>query len=170
MLAAIATFLSAGLTIARECVSDYQAFNRDAVEAGEYIRNRTPREAVFVTGTQHLNPVVAIAGRTIVCGPDLWLYWHGFDTSERQEDLRIFYEDPEGHPEIPQRYGADYIYVSSYERSEYSVDEAALDRFLEAYRTGGLEKIKRKAVITPTNLGWTLYELAEQLGIESREA
>ena len=52
----------------------------------------------------------------------------------------------------------------------YGMDEEALDRFLEAYRAGGLEKIKRKAVITPTNLGWTLYELAEQLGIESREA
>ena len=128
VIAAAVTFMSAGLTVWRECVSDYVAFSREAVEAGEFARERTEKDAVFLTGTQHLNPVLSIGGKTVVCGPDLWLYWHGFDTTERQEDLRIFYEDPEGHPEIPQRYGADYIYVSSYERSEYSVDEAALDR------------------------------------------
>ena len=125
-VAAVVTFLSAGLTIARECVSDYQAFSREAVEAGEFVRDRTPREAVFLTGTQHLNPVVAIAGRTIVCGPDLWLYWHGFDTTGRQEELAEFYSDPEGHPEVPEKYGADYVYVSSYERSSYDIDLAGM--------------------------------------------
>ncbi len=125
-VAAVVTFLSAGLTIARECVSDYQAFSREAVEAGEFVRDRTPRDAVFVTGTQHLNPVVAIAGRTIVCGPDLWLYWHGFDTTGRQEELAEFYSDPEGHREVPEKYGADYVYVSSYERSSYDIDLAGM--------------------------------------------
>ena len=126
--AAVATFLSAGLTIARECVSDYRAFSPEAVEAGEYARDRTPRDAVFLTGTEHLNPVASIAGRTVVCGPDLWLYWHGFDTAERQAELAGFYEDPESHPEIPAKYGADYVYVSSYERDAYDIDEAGLSR------------------------------------------
>ena len=99
-----------------------------AVEAGEYARDNTEKDAVFLTGTQHLNPVNAIGGKTIVCGPDLWLYWHGFDTSERQADLRLFYEDPDAHPDIPQKYGVSYIYVSSYERTQYDVDIEALDR------------------------------------------
>ncbi len=128
VIAAAVTFMSAGLTIWRECVSDYTAFSRDAVETGEFARDKTEADAVFLTGTQHLNPVLSIGGKTIVCGPDLWLYWHGFDTSERREDLRLFYEDPEGHPEIPQKYNVDYILVSSYERSSYQVDTEGLDR------------------------------------------
>ena len=128
VIAAVVTFLSAGLTIWRECVSDYVAFSHPAVEAGEFVRDKTEKDAVFLTGTEHLNPVFAIGGKTVVCGPDLWLYWHGFDTRERKEDLRVFYSDPEGHAEIPQKYNVDYIYVSSYERTEYSVDEEALDR------------------------------------------
>ena len=115
--AAVLIFLSAGLTIARECVSSYQAFSADAAEAGAFIRKETEKDAVFITGTQHLNPVSSIAGRTIVCGPDLWLYWHGFDTWERKLDLMNFYEDPEEYAEIPEKYGAGYIYVSSDERS-----------------------------------------------------
>ena len=128
VIAAVVTFLSAGLSVWRECVSDYVAFSRPSVEAGEFVRDRTEKDAVFLSGTQHLNPVFAIGGKTVVCGPDLWLYWHGFDTAERKTDLRLFFEDPEHHPEIPQKYGADYIYVSSYERSEYDVDEEALNR------------------------------------------
>ena len=129
--AAAVIFLSPGLTIARECVSDYQAFSASAVEAGEYVREHTEEDAVFLTGTQHLNPVLSIAGRTVVCGPDLWLYWHGFNTSERKTDLLRFYEDPTGNLDVIEKYGADYVYVSSYERSSYEVDEAALAEMFE---------------------------------------
>ncbi|QUA53362.1 hypothetical protein [Aristaeella lactis] len=130
-IVAVVTFLSAGLTIWRECVSDYTAFGQPAVEAGEYVKENTPEDAVFITGTQHLNPVLSIAGRTIVCGPDLWLYWHGFDTAERNEELAEFYGDPESYPEIPEKYGAEYVYVSSYERQDYDVDEEGLAKIGE---------------------------------------
>ncbi len=130
-VAAVVTFLSAGLTIWRECVSDYTAFGQPAVEAGEYVKENTPEDTVFITGTQHLNPVLSIAGRTIVCGPDLWLYWHGFDTAERNEELAEFYGDPESYPEIPEKYGAEYVYVSSYERQDYDVDEEGLAKIGE---------------------------------------
>ena len=128
VIAAVVTFLSAGLTIWRECVSDYIAYSSASVEAGEYARDYTEKDAVFLTGTQHLNPVLSIGGKTIVCGPDLWLYWHGFDTQERQAELKLFYEDPEDHADIPKKYDAGYIYVSSYELTSYDVDLEALDR------------------------------------------
>ena len=128
LLTGTAVFLSAGLTLWREAVSDYVAFSADAVEAGEFIRDETDRDAVFLSGTQHLNPALSIAGRTVVCGPDLWLYWHGFDTSARQEEIRQFMEDPDHHTDILTEYDVDYIYISSYERSNYAVDEEALER------------------------------------------
>ena len=137
VIAVFVTFVSAGLTIWRECVSDYVAFGRESVEAGEFVRDRTEADAVFLTGTQHLNPVFAIGGKTVVCGPDLWLYWHGFNTQERQADLKRFFEDPEGNTDIPQKYDVDYIYVSSYERSQYEVDLDALDRnYLKIFENG----------------------------------
>ena len=146
-VAAVVTFLSAGLTIWRECVSDYTAFGQPAVEAGEYVKENTPEDAVFITGTQHLNPVLSIAGRTIVCGPDLWLYWHGFDTAERNEELAEFYGDPESYPEIPEKYGAEYVYVSSYERQDYDVDEEGLAKIGEKVfenREASIYRLTRK--------------------------
>lgn len=127
VLTAVVLFLSAGLTLWRECVSDYQAFNSAAVEAGEWARDNTEEHSIFITGNHHLNPISSIAGRTTVCGPDLWLYYHGFNTSERQDDLRRFYEDPADNLDVIEKYGAKFISVSSYERSNYDVNTEALN-------------------------------------------
>ncbi|MBE5804203.1 MAG: hypothetical protein E7316_06800 [Clostridiales bacterium] len=130
-MAAVVLFLSAGLTLWRECVSSYQAFGHYAVEAGEYARDNTEEGSVFLSGTQHLNPVSSIAGRTTVCGPDLWLYYHGFDTTERKRDIAAFYAAPRENLTILSKYDVDYIYLSSYEHGDYDVDQAALDDMFE---------------------------------------
>ncbi|MBQ8200817.1 MAG: hypothetical protein IJZ74_03510 [Clostridia bacterium] len=131
VLAAVTFFLSAALTLWRETVSNYQAFSANAVAVGEYVRDNTEEDATFLTGVHHLNPVASIAGRKIVCGPDLWLYYHGLDTNERKTDIRRFYADPEGNQAVLEKYGVDYIMVSSYERADYTINTAALDALYE---------------------------------------
>ncbi len=143
--AAAVLFLSAGLTLWREAVSDYQAFSPSAVEAGQYIRDNTEKDSLFLSGTQHLNPVTSIAGRQVVCGPDLWLYYHGFDTTARKVDIKAFMEEPESHLDLLTRYDVDYIYVSSYERTSYKVDTEALDRLFERVFANGEAVIYRVA-------------------------
>ncbi|MGN0754586.1 MAG: hypothetical protein ACI4ME_09005 [Aristaeellaceae bacterium] len=134
-LAAVTFFLSAGLTLWREAVSEYQAFSANAVAIGEYARDNTEEDATFLTGVHHLNPIASIAGRNIVCGPDLWLYYHGLDTNERKQDIRTFYADPENHTDVLEKYGVDYILVSSYERSDYAIDYDGLAKIADAVYT-----------------------------------
>ncbi len=121
-------FASAVLTCAREAVSDYRLFSDQDVEAAEFVEENTPEHAVFISWTEHINPVSSLAGRTIICGPDLWLYYHGLDTWERQRQIRDFYQDPDGEKQMIGDYGVDYIYIGSYERANLSVDEAAIAR------------------------------------------
>ena len=145
-LAAVTFFMSAGLTLWRECVSEYQAFSANAVAVGEYVRDNTEEDATFLTGTQHLNPIASIAGREILCGPDLWLYYHGLDTTERKSEIRAFYADPKGNLDTLEKYGVDYIMVSSYERNDYSIDYAALEEIAEVVfmnREGTIYKVRR---------------------------
>jgi len=129
--AAVVLFLSAGLSIARECVSNYQAYGKNAVEAGLWVRDHTEEDAVFLTGNHHLNPVDSIAGRTVLCGPGLWLHWHGFNTAGRVEEIREFYQHPAEHLDTLEKYGVDYIYVSSYERNDFRPDVDALNSLFE---------------------------------------
>jgi len=120
VLAAVTFFLSAGLTLWREAVSEYMAFSAASVEVGEYVRDNTEEDATFLTGVHHLNPVASIAGRDIVCGADLWLYYHGLNTAERQREIAAVYADPAGSKAILDKYSVDYIVISSYERSDYN--------------------------------------------------
>ncbi len=127
---AVIFFLSAGLTLAREVVSDYQSFSKEDIAAAAYIEQETPAHAVFLTGfEQHLNPVSSLAGRTIVCGPGLWLYYHGFDTTQRNRDIARFYSDPKSNMDVLIKYQVEYILLSSYERSSnyFDLDYAGIE-------------------------------------------
>ncbi len=122
----ITCFLSGGLTIARETVSDYPAYSVADQTVATFVQRSTPEHSVFLTGTQHLNPVASLAGRTIVCGSDLYLYYHGFSTAPRKAEVQAFYEAPREHLDLLSRYGVEYIYVSPSEWAAYTVNAQAL--------------------------------------------
>ena len=121
------SMLSGALSIAREAISGYQLFSRTAVEAGKWIEENTEKDAIFLTGQQHINPVCSLAGRQIICGSDLYVFFHGLDYSEHANNCQRFYEFPAQHSYIPDMYGVDYIYVSDYERAEFAVNLEYID-------------------------------------------
>lgn len=141
----VCCFLSAGLTVAREWVSDYQAYNAGDIQVAEYAKENTPEHSVFITGNQHLNPVSSLAGRTILCSSDSYLYYHGFDTSARRAEIAAFYQSPAENLLLLKRYGVQYIYISSYERAsnQYTLNEAAIEQlFPLVFETeGGAHRI-----------------------------
>ena len=124
VLAGIFLFVSVfsgALSLAREAVSGYQLFSRTAVEAGKWIEENTERDARFMTGQQHINPVCSLAGRQIICGSDLYVFFHGLDYRSQASDCRRFYEFPSQNAYVIDHYDVDYIYVSDYERAEFDV-------------------------------------------------
>ena len=123
----LASVLSGSLSLAREAVSGYQLFSHNAVEAGKWIDENTDREAVFMTGQQHINPVCSLAGRQIICGSDLYVFFHGLNYSEEAYNCQRFYENPQENVDVLEDYGVHYIYVSDYERADFDVDLASLD-------------------------------------------
>ena len=125
-----ASVFSGALSLGREAVSGYQLFSANAVAAGDWIRENTDRDDVFLTGQQHINPVCSLAGRQIVCGSDLYVFFHGLDYGKQSEDCKRFYENPRENADVLADYDVRYIYVSDYERAEFDVDLDALD---EAY-------------------------------------
>ncbi len=127
----VCSVLSGTLSIVREGISDYQLFDPAAVEAAAFVEEETEPHAVFMTGTQHLNPVAALAGRNIVCGADLYLFFHGLNYRENSLDCERFYRDPQGNLDVLEKYGVSYIYLSDYEMSEMQPDVEALDRLFE---------------------------------------
>ena len=114
---AICCFATGTLSIARECIGNYQMFSKSDVELAAWVEENTDKDDTFICWTQHINPVSALAGRDIVCGPGLWLYYHGYDLSTREADITAFYRDPANGRDILEKYDVDYILVGGHERS-----------------------------------------------------
>lgn len=123
----IVSLLSGVLSVARECVSEYELYGANELEATEYIASVSDKDDVVLTGTQHNNPVSSVGGRKIVCGTGSFLYFHGVDYSEQKQAVQRMYEDPKGNQDLFERYEVDYIYISSYERYNYEIDYDALN-------------------------------------------
>ncbi len=115
--------LSGTLSIGREWISNYQLFSTAEVEASEFIKNETSQDAVFVTADNHNNVPAALAGRKLVCGTPLYLFFHGVDYADQAAAVQQILEFPEDSQELMLRYGVDYIYLSAYEYGDYMVDE-----------------------------------------------
>lgn len=118
----VVSLLSGTVTLAREAISDYQLFSESEARAGRYIEENAPADAVFLTGTQHNNPVTVLAGRNIVCGTGSYLFFHGVDYAKPLNDVHLMFEDPVRNEQLFSDYGIDYIYISSYELGEFEID------------------------------------------------
>ena len=137
VLSCILFFSTGVLAVAREWKSDYEMFSKDAVEAAAFVEENTDQHAMFLTDCDwHINFVSSLTGRNIVCGPDTWLYYHGYRTDERKNDIRRFYTAPENNLDVLDKYGVDYILVSNNERARYEIDYDALGQLFPVVYEG----------------------------------
>lgn len=135
------------VTIARECISDEVIFSSAHRQAGEYIYNNTPRDSVFLTKDNHNNAANVLGGRKIVCGATLYLYFHGVNFENAQTDMYRMLQNPMDNQHLFEKYGVDYVYISSYERSAGADVEAFEQLYPVAYENTDLyEKVQIFAV------------------------
>lgn len=95
------------LTMVREQYSgtkgaNYELYNKELLDACTFIEENTPANSVILTANNHNNAVASLTGRNIVCGSSTFLYFHGFDTYNRELDVA-------GHVFRPRASAADLI-------------------------------------------------------------
>ncbi len=124
VVAVFALFTSGILTLGREIVSEYQLFSKEQGETARFIKENTDADALFLTATNHNNPVAALSGRNIVCGRSIYVHFIGLDYTQHRENVKLMYTDPENNFEkLSEEYGIDYVLFSSYERGDYNCND-----------------------------------------------
>ncbi len=129
--------ISAALTFGREVVSEYQLYSTQQVNLAKYIEENTPKDAVVLIQSRHNNEVASLAGRDIVCGSDVFLIYHGFDTTQRKMDVKKMYEQPSQNLNLFTEYDVSYIVISNWERNDYTVDESFFQQQCELIFSDG---------------------------------
>ncbi len=118
--------VSAVLTIARECVAEYELIGAGQMQLGEYVMEHTRPTDKILTDTRHNNVIAAFTGRNIQCGSSSYVYYHGLNYTDQEAAVRLMYEEPAAYPRLFEEYSIDYILVSEYERYNYAVDEQTI--------------------------------------------
>lgn len=122
LLVFLGTF-SGILSLGRESVSAYQLFSARQVEAADFIVENTEPDSLFMTATDHTNPVAVLSGRSVTCGPGLYLYFHGVSYQSREKAVAKAYGGGEDFLRLAEELGVDYVYIGGNERRKYDVDE-----------------------------------------------
>jgi hypothetical protein len=133
---AIILFTSGTLSIIREVVSngEYQLYSYQHIEAAEAIDNSTPEDALILTAGQHLNAPAALAGRNIFVGTPTYLFFHGFDLTQKQNVAKQMYTDKEKSSQLLEENKIDYVYFSSYEMYAYKNMGEIFEIYPEVFR------------------------------------
>ena len=72
-----------------------------------------------------------------------------------------FFGKEKEHKSLPPFYGMPELLLFA------GLGDSELDHFLAAYKESGLKPVSLKAVVTPYNAGWSLYELILELQKEA---
>jgi len=103
----------------------WMLYSREDIEVAESIRATAPADALIAVGVYPNNAVLGLSGRQVLTAYPGWMWSHGFDSADREIDLRTIYRlDPEADALIA-AYGIDYVVVGAWERENYAADPAA---------------------------------------------
>jgi hypothetical protein len=110
------------LTMARETVSTFVLFDKNMVDATNFIKPNTPKDALFISADNHNNAISSLTGRNILAGTPTFLFYHGVNFSERATDIAAMYKEPDKFDNLAKKNKVDYVYLSSYEKNQFNID------------------------------------------------
>lgn len=133
--------LISGIPIEGEFYCGLQLFDREQINACEYIKENTEPDSLFLSYYNHNNAVSSLAGRNIYCGSGTFLYSHGVDYQARQQLIDKMFTDPVAFEENKEACGIDYVYISSTERGNIQnlIEEYFEQTYETIYNAGGVK-------------------------------
>lgn len=104
------------LSVYRETYVTWRLFDNADLQVANFVKNKTSKDALFLTSDKHNNPINTLAGRKVFLGFKGWLWTHGIDYGKRGQVVTEIYQgDPRAKDQI-QRNTIDYIVL---ERDKY---------------------------------------------------
>jgi uncharacterized membrane protein len=98
-------------SVYRELHLSWLMFSREDLELGEFVRDHTRKDALFLTSDKPNNPVACLGGRRILMGYRGWLWTHAINYREREQDIMAMYSGSDRARDILTRYSVDYVLI-----------------------------------------------------------
>ena len=96
-------------------------FSPEAQKIAVFIKENTPPDAVFLSSTSHLSPLI-LSGRKRFVGFTGWLWAHAINYDQRFNDMEVIFSGDTGAKELIKKYNIKYVLVGEQEKSEFSAN------------------------------------------------
>lgn len=97
------------------------------INFAQNVMKNTQTDDIFLTASNHNNPLQMWGSRSIVLGYKGWVGNFGFDIEERSNDIFKIYHFPEQSQNLIKKYDIDYIVIGEREKSEFIVNQKYFD-------------------------------------------
>jgi len=135
----------------------FMVWSNEEIGIAEWVRENTPPNSIFLTGSAHNHPIPSLSGRQRVMGYEGWLWSHGINwsrISERKKDEIGMYK---GNYTLIKEYGVDYVCIGPYERA-FATDNHFKINYSAFYNETQLN-LKYDVVIGEGKERWRIYEV-----------
>ena len=123
--------------IQREGLIRWRSFSTAEIEAAQFAIENTAPKSIFLTAPLHNQPILCLAGRTILMGYGGWLWTHGYQSQQREADIKKIYAGDIQSIELLKQYKVEYIYLSPAELGTFQRNVAFLNlQFSIVYQNG----------------------------------
>ncbi len=128
--AALSVVLGLAGTLDLARAADYRASailftDSRGLDTAAWVRDHTAPTAIFLTSTQHNQPVAALTGRRVVLGYTGWLWSYGIgDWVAKENDVKEMLQGGPRAAQLLTHYSVNYVVIGPQERSApFSADE-----------------------------------------------
>jgi len=119
-------------------------FSPEAQKAAVFIKQNTPPDAVFLSSTSHLSPLI-LSGRKRFVGFTGWLWAHAINYDQRFNDMKIIFSGGENAKELIEKYNIKYVLVGEQEKNEFSANIRFFEEnFYKLYDQDGYQIFSEK--------------------------
>jgi hypothetical protein len=131
LLLAIAVTLTGAVSVVREMTLRWPIADNGAIAIAERLKSETDPTKIFLTADNHNHPVPMLAGRKVLLGYRGWLWTHGVEYQQVERDVAIIFEGRPRALELLASYQVGYVFISSLEREQFSVNTRFFDDTFE---------------------------------------
>lgn len=124
------------LSIYHESYTSWLMFSREDMTLAAFVRTHTPPDARFLTSDKHNHPIPCLAGRQILMGFRGWLWTHGVNYTQREQEVYEMYSGGPRALELLQADRIDYVLVERDKLSDFRMNlKFFTDKFSVVYQS-----------------------------------
>ena len=114
--------ISAIPSIYRELNVSYQLFSKEDTALGQWVKNNTDRNSIFLTAPIHNSFVNNLGGRRIFMGYQGLLWVHGIPYGQREQEVKSIYSGSSNSISLLKENNISYVVVGPSEKNDLMTD------------------------------------------------